>query len=89
MTPWKRTLACAFVAQILAIVGFSFCMPFLPFFIAELGVRGTAAQTWWAGIVMSATGVTLAIFAPLWGYLADRYGRRLMVMRAMFVGSVV
>lgn len=89
MISWKRTFACTFVAQILAIVGFSFCMPFLPFFIAELGVPDKATQTWWAGIVMSATGVTLAIFAPVWGYLADRYGRRIMVMRAMFVGSLV
>lgn len=89
MQPWKKTFVTAFVAQILSIVGFSFALPFLPFFVAELGVETKAEQAWWAGIVMASAGVTLALFAPLWGALADRYGRKLMVVRSMFGGTIV
>ncbi len=89
MAPWKRTFISAFLAQILSIVGFSFAMPFLPFFIADLGVTDQSEQAFWAGIVMSATGVTLGLFAPIWGILADRYGRKAMVVRAMFGGTIV
>jgi len=89
MTHWKQTFACAFAAQILSIVGFSFAMPFLPFFIQDLGIDDPAQQAWWAGIILAATGLTLALFAPLWGILADRFGRRAMVVRSMICGAVV
>lgn len=89
MGRWKRTFIWAFFAQVLSIVGFAAVLPFLPLFIEELGVTSEAGQAWWAGIVMSSAGVTLVIFAPIWGVLADRYGRRLMVMRAMFAGTLI
>ncbi|MCF7838597.1 MAG: MFS transporter [Candidatus Marinimicrobia bacterium] len=89
MNTWKRTFVSAFVAQVLSIVGFSFALPFLPFFIGELGVGDTASQAWWAGVTLAATGLTLALFAPLWGYLADRFGRKAMVIRSMFCGTLV
>lgn len=89
MTDWKKTFVCAFVAQVLSIVGFSFALPFLPFFIRDLGVTETADQAFWSGILLASTGVTLAVFAPIWGILADRYGRKSMVIRSMFGGTVV
>lgn len=86
---WKRTFISAFVAQILSIIGFSFAMPFLPFFISELGIKDISSQTYWAGIILSASGFTFTIFSPLWGYFADRYGRKAMVVRSMFGGTIV
>lgn len=89
MTAWKQTFACSFVAQILSIVGFSFAIPFLPFYIRDLGIEDPAQQAWWAGVVLATTGLTLALFAPIWGMLADRFGRRPMVVRSMIGGTVV
>jgi len=89
VTPWKKTFYSAFVAQILSIVGFSFVLPFLPFYVEELGVADPGAQRIWSGIVLSAAGWTLALFAPIWGVLADRYGRKAMVVRSMLGGTVV
>jgi len=43
----------------------------------------------WAGLLSSGTGLTMALTAPLWGHVADRYSRKLMVQRAMFGGAVV
>ncbi len=85
---WRRTLAFAFTAQFLSILGFSFATPFLPFFVAELGVADPGQQAFWAGVVMASGGLTFALFAPVWGILADRYGRKSMVCRAMFGGTV-
>ena len=89
MASWKKTFVSAFIAQVLSIVGFFFAMPFLPFFVRDLGVTDTSEQAWWAGVALASTAITFAVFSPLWGALADRYGRKLMVMRAMFGGTVV
>ena len=87
---WQRTLYACWVAQLLSIVGFSFVSPFIPFFIREeLGVSGDANVAMWAGIIVFAAGITQAAFAPIWGSLSDRYGRKIMVKRSMFGGAVV
>ena len=52
-------------------------------------MEGIGAQALWAGIALSSAGLTFAIFAPVWGLLADRYGRKPMVCRAMFGGALV
>ena len=85
---WKSTFFYSFLAQVLGILGFSFCTPFLPFFVGELGVEDAGAQAFWAGVALSSAGFTFAVFAPIWGVVADRYGRKIMVCRAMFGGGL-
>lgn len=70
-------------------MGFSFVTPFLPLFIQELGIRGNVSVTFWAALLSGGTAVSMAIAAPIWGVLADRYGRKLMVVRAMLSASVL
>lgn len=86
---WKKTFLSAFAAQIISIVGFAFAYPFLPYFISELGVAGEGEQVFWAGMVLAAEGFTMALFAPFWGVVSDRYGRKLIVCISMFGGTVV
>jgi len=86
---WRRTLYAMWIAQLICIVGFSFVMPFIPFYIRELGVTNERMVPIWAGILVTAPGLMLAIFSPIWGTIADRYGRKLMVERAMFGGAVL
>ncbi len=85
---WRRTLYALWLAQTLTIIGFSLRTPFLPFFVAELGARSLEAQALWAGVINAGGAAVMAVTAPLWGALADRYGRKLMVLRAMFAGSL-
>jgi DHA1 family multidrug resistance protein-like MFS transporter len=88
-SPWRSTLFVMFTAQLLSIVGFSFVLPFIPFYIREIGVTD---ETWvpiWAGILGAASSLTMTIFSPIWGWLSDRYGRKLMVERAMFAGAII
>ncbi len=88
METWKRNLYILWVAELVAISGFAVVFPFLPYYIQELGVTDLQQVELWSGVVFAAQAVTMAIFAPIWGTLADRYGRKLMVQRAMFSGAV-
>jgi MFS transporter, DHA1 family, multidrug resistance protein len=87
--PWRLTLFVMFIAQLLSIVGFAFVLPFIPFYIREIGVTDDKLVPIWAGILMAASSLTMTIFAPIWGWLSDRYGRKLMVERAMFAGAII
>ncbi len=89
MTPWKRTLWIVWFAEFTSIVGFSVILPILPLYIPQLGVSDPRAVTFWSGAAMSAQAVAMAVMAPIWGAVADRYGRKLMVERAMFGGALV
>jgi len=86
---WKRNLTFLWIAQFLSLMGFSFALPFVPFYFQELGVTGTGALRVWTGLFAAASGIPLAIAAPIWGSLADRYGRRPMSLRASLAGAVV
>lgn len=87
--PWRRTLLFVWVSQFCSSAGFSFALPFAPFYIQELGVTDPTRLKYWVAFFVSATPLSLAIFSPIWGALADRYGRRIMLLRATFAGSVV
>lgn len=89
MTSWRRTLAIMFVAQLLTAVGFSIIFPFLPLYIADLGTTTGLSIEFWSGMVFSSQAITMMIASPIWGTIADRYGRKLMVERAMFGGAVI
>ena len=86
---WKRNLHVIWVAELIAIVGFSVASPFLPYYVQELGVTGPGQVEMWSALLFTGQAITMAIFAPIWGSLADRYGRKLMVERAMFGGAVL
>jgi DHA1 family multidrug resistance protein-like MFS transporter len=80
---WRRNLAALWFAQVTAIFGFSFAFPFLPVYLRQLGVHDTGQLALWSGVAAGASGAALAVMSPIWGVLADRYGRRAMLVRAM------
>ena len=86
---WKRSFFAVFFAEGLAIAGFSISMPVIPLFFQELGLHTEASVNFWNGLTQTASAIALAVFAPIWGALADRYGRRSMLLRAMFGGALL
>ena len=86
---WRKNLYAIFVAEFLVIMGFSFVNPFMPLFIQELGNFTNQQSAFWAGIATSASGIAMFFSAPLWGIVADRWGRKPMVLRAMFGAGTV
>jgi MFS family permease len=63
--------------------GFTLVMPFLPLYIAELGVTDVGQIAVWTGLTLGATPAVTAISAPLWGRVGDRYGSKLLVIRSL------
>jgi len=90
MKPWKANFTALLIAETLAMIGFGISTPVIPLFLgSEIGITDPVKLKTWVGVIQSASAVTLAIFAPIWGHLADSYSRRAMLLRAMFGGAVV
>ena len=88
MRQWRRTLNTVFVTQIMTLIGFSCVFPFFPLYIQTLGISGSAVVLW-AGVITFVGSATLAVASPIWGALADRYGRKPMLVRAMGGAALV
>ncbi len=86
---WRMTLIVMAIAQFLSGVGFSFVLPFFQFYFQKLGVEDQADALMWYGWASFVFGVTMAVSAPIWGMMADRYGRKPMVLRSMFAGALI
>lgn len=85
---WVRNLAGLWVVQFFTVAGFSSLMPFLPIYVRELGIESVADNGIWSGILFSAVFITTAAMSPVWGTLADRHGRKPMLLRALVAMAV-
>jgi MFS transporter, DHA1 family, multidrug resistance protein len=79
---WKRTLWILWTANFIAVAGTSLILPFLPLFIEDLGVHKLPDIERWSGWIFSSQMLMAVLFQPLWGSLADKYGRKPMLLRA-------
>ncbi len=86
---WRSTIGVLFATQFFSGMAFSFVLPFFPFYFRNLGVADQDANLMWNSISALAFGITMTISAPLWGMFADRWGRKLMLIRSLFAGSVI
>jgi MFS transporter, DHA1 family, multidrug resistance protein len=86
---WRKTLTILFIGQLVTAMGFASFFPFLPFYVEQLGSSTGMSLAFLAGMTYSGQAMTMAIASPIWGSVADRYGRKLMLERAMFGGAVV
>ncbi|MBT4289964.1 MAG: MFS transporter [Deltaproteobacteria bacterium] len=89
MISWKKNLIVIWMTQFLAISGFAFSMPFVPFYIQELGVKDGILINQYTAMFGALAPLTLAIFSPIWGMIGDHYGRRLMLLRANFGAAII
>ena len=89
MSPWRRKLIPIWLSQFLSMMGFSFALPFIPYFIQDMGVTDPDKLKLWIALFGSATPLAFVFVSPIWGHLADRYGRRVMLLRANFAASLV
>ena len=89
MPGWRAAFSALLVAQITSMVAFGMALPFLPLYVQRLGVDGEGSAAQWAGAMSTAGMLVMAILAPIWGDLADRYGRKPMVVRACFGGGLI
>ena len=88
MEPWRRNLYAVSVAQFIALGGGNLVFPFMPFYVQDLGITDPDMVALWSGLLGAATGTMLFIFSPIWGSLADRFGRKPLLLRA-YLGATV
>ncbi|WP_181873089.1 MFS transporter [Fontibacillus phaseoli] len=87
---WKVNLIVLWFGQFLVNAGMTMITPFLSLYLARnLHVQGEHAIGIWAGLIFAANFATSFIFQPLWGKLADKYGRKIMLLRSGFGMAIV
>jgi DHA1 family multidrug resistance protein-like MFS transporter len=86
--PWRKTLFAVAVAQFIALGGGNLIFPFIPFYIEDLGVTDEGDIALWSGLMGTSTGLMLFIFSPIWGSMADRFGRKPLLLRA-YIGAMI
>lgn len=89
MARWQLNLAVLWLGQFLVMGGMTMVIPFLPLYIQEMGITDPHEVSIWAGIIFAGNFVTSFIFQPFWGGLADRYGRKMMLLRSSFGMAVI
>jgi len=89
MKMWKRNLIVCWFGMFVTGIGMSQIAPVLPLYIQHLGVQDTASITQLSGIAFGITFIISAIFSPIWGHAADKFGRKPMLLRASLGMSIV
>lgn len=89
MDRWKINLYTLWISQVISLTSFGFGLPFIPFFIQELGVTDPEQLKIFTGILSAAPAITMAIMSPIWGILSDRFGQKLMIQRATLAAVVI
>ncbi|OOM74612.1 multidrug efflux MFS transporter [Clostridium sp. BL-8] len=89
MYNWKRNLIFCWFGMFVTMVGISQIAPVLPLYIKGLGVTDTTLIEKFSGIAFGATFIVSAVFSPIWGKLADKVGRKPMLLRASLGMAIV
>jgi len=90
MVNWKTNLVVLWFGQFMVMSGMTMIVPFMPLYLQhDLGVTDPHAVATWAGIIFAGNFVTAFIAQPIWGGLADRYGRKVMLLRSGFGMAIV
>jgi MFS family permease len=84
MVYWKKNLFIVWICQFLAMAGMSSLVPFLPLFVRDLGVTNLEETAMWSGLVFAGPFFISFFLTPIWGSMGDKYGRKVMTLRAVF-----
>jgi DHA1 family multidrug resistance protein-like MFS transporter len=86
--PWRRTLALMVFLQGVMSISVSVSWPFMPLYVYSLGIHPLTEASLWAGLITGPQFLLAALVSPFWGALADRIGRKPMVLRCAAATTV-
>jgi len=86
---WRQNLYVCLFGSFTTIIAMTLILPFLPLYVEQLGVRQPAQIVRWSGVAFGVTFLAASLVSPIWGRLADRYGRKLMLVRASLGMAIV
>lgn len=79
MNDTKKALPLLFAVMFLVMAGFGIIIPVLPFYAENIGASPTEL-----GYLMAVYSLMQLLFAPLWGRVSDRIGRKPVIMIGIF-----
>ena len=86
---WKKNLFFIWLSQFLSLAGFSSCMPFIPRVMEDyLGITDRGLRLQYISAYHFCGMISLCVAMIVWGMLADRFGRKVMLLRASFAAAV-
>jgi DHA1 family multidrug resistance protein-like MFS transporter len=85
---WRKSQLGMTLVVFIAFFGFNFVMPILPLYVRLLGVTDVSQAALLTGVMLAVSPLLSAFFAPLWGMVADRLGRKRMVQRSLVVFAI-
>ncbi len=88
MELWQKNLRILWCTQVISLASFGFGVPFIPLYIQELQSLSPDEVKLYASMLAAAPAILMGVMSPIWGFLADKYGRKLMIMRAM-IGAII
>jgi len=90
MEQWKKNIVVLWFGNFFVMAGMTMIMPFLSLYLqSELNVTDIHEVAIWSGIIFSANFVTSFLFQPIWGKVADKIGRKVMLLRSGFGMALV
>ena len=84
-SPGKGSLLVIFLTVFIDLLGFAMVLPLLPIYAKHFTAEGSG---WQLGALMASFSLMQFFFAPVWGRISDRVGRRPVLMIGL-AGSVV
>lgn len=89
MKVWKRNLIVCWFGMFVSSIGMSQIAPVLPLYINHLGITSSAAIAQLSGLAFGITYIISAVFSPIWGHVADRIGRKPMLLRSSLGMAII
>lgn len=89
MKLWKRNLIVCWFGSFVTMIALSQIAPILPIYIKQFGINDTSFIEQVSGVAFGVTYVISAIFSPIWGHVADKVGRKPMILRASLGMAIV
>ncbi|NLV74827.1 MAG: multidrug efflux MFS transporter [Chloroflexi bacterium] len=86
---WQINLWAIVAAELLTILAFNAALILVPYYIQQMGITDLNEVARWTGIYQATGAVAFAIATPIWGFLGDRFGRKMMLVRSMIATTTV
>lgn len=86
---WRRNQYALTLGVFVSFLGFTFVVPFLPLYVTQLGITDVHVAAFWSGLLFAVSPLLSAIMNPVWGILADRFGTKPMLERALLSFVVI
>lgn len=85
---WRRNLYTCWSLRCVVDTAFQFLVPFIPLMMRDMGVPASRIDVV-SGIAVAIPGFFIGLAAPFWGHMSDRFGHKIIMLRALVSASIL